>query len=101
MNLLSSVERTQERDARQTHQKLSDARRVLCGRTLLTVPFSRASVLDYSSPLPLSVTGDIQSGRGLPQSKTCRGGRKSNLFQHDFDAFALRDVHFHFTWFAA
>jgi hypothetical protein len=26
--------------------------------------------LDSGSPLPLSVTGDIQSGRGLPQSKT-------------------------------
>jgi hypothetical protein len=27
-------------------------------------------VLDCGSHLPLSVTGDIQSGRGLPQSKT-------------------------------
>jgi hypothetical protein len=34
--------------------------------------------LDCGSPLPLSVASDVQSGRGLPQSKTL--ARQMKLF---------------------
>ena len=80
-----------KRETGQTHQKLAGALSVLCGQALPPVEFARASVLDCGSPLPLSVPGDIQSGRGLPQSKTYRGERKPNVFRHKFDAFAREE----------
>ena len=51
----------------------------------------RVSVSDCGSPLPLSITHDFPSGRGLPHSKTFR-------YFESFIAVAAQDRMFTFTF---